>query len=174
MIDVKLTMDEIKIDTSLLSQEHFKQFASKEILLTQARQKIEWNQGKAWDGQAIRERPYSKQYEKIKRDAGRKTSPVNLTFSGDLQQAWQMRETDDGAEAYYLSTPHPKPKRQEDSEEDISPDITNAQLAVSLSRRGFNVPGTEFGIIDSERISKNYDLEVKKVVENLITVDKKG
>lgn len=155
-MNIKLDYQTISISTNFLPKEKISKIAEQEINNTIARTGNLWTQGRTPDGGTIKA-SYSPGYKKFREKTGRKGSPVDLIYSGELKKSFQSKALEAGAEGAFMGG-----HRSGQSA---------ASLAADLESRGFNVP-IGFGAEDQTRIEKRFSDEIAKAMDEAIKISK--
>lgn len=153
-MNIKFEAQKITISKDALKPERFVKIAEQEINNTIARTGKLWTEGKTPDGGSIKDR-YSPGYKKFREKTGRKGSPVDLIYTGELKKSFQSKAIEAGAEGAFMGG-HKSGQ-------------SSASLAADLQSRGFNVP-IGFGPEDEKRIEKRFADEIEKALDEAIKI----
>jgi len=155
-----IQLDRLDIARQVFKPGEINRFAQKELANTNQRLSKAALSGRGADNQQIKS-GYSESYRKRRQKAGRKTSPVDLHFTGQMMGSKQVTATRQGARLAFSGGRGRRGRRGRSA--------SNAEIARYNDERGFK-GFHEFGRPDLRRIEKAWSALLGKALRGVIKV----
>jgi len=153
----KAQIDNIKIDSSILSDREIQRFVEEQTLLTLGENQANAKHGKNAEGRTMR--GYSEWYKEIRKAAGKQTSRVDLEFTGQMWRSYQMRS-----------------RRNLEAEGFFSGGRSDSETNAGIAAKHHTDRGPIIGFNDKRqaKILRAYSNLIAKKIKQLVNVEKGG